>query len=317
MVKTNIVNNQQRRKKVETSVFDVPLYAKLTAYAVSTVLSICCILPFLLTLSISFTDETSLKLNGYSLIPSKWGFQGYSYILKNGTQILRSYGVTITVTVLGTLLGLLLMTMFAYVISRKYFPSRKLFTFIALFTMLFSGGMLPSYIINSHVLHLKDTVFALILPLCMRAMYVLILRTYMSTSIPDSVVESAKIDGAKEFTCYLKIVLPMAVPCIATIAMFLSVNYWNDWYYGFLYIVKNDKIMPIQLLLKRIENEVQFLANNAGNMGALETAAMKESIPGETIRMCLVVIVVVPILVAYPFFQRYFVQGITVGAVKG
>ena len=209
------------------------------------------------------------------------------------------------------------MTLYSYVISRKYFPSRKLFTFIALFTMLFSGGMLPSYIVNSNILHLKDTIWALILPACMSGMYVLILRTFMANSIPDSVVESAKIDGAKEFTCYYKIVLPMAVPAIATIALFLAVNYWNNWYLGFLYVVTNTKIMPIQLLLKRMENEVQFLANNAGLLGVAEASAIKDSIPGETIRMCLVVIVVMPVLIVYPFFQRFFVQGITVGAVKG
>ena len=307
----------RRCAKRSGGTFDVPLYARVTAYFITTVMSLACVLPFLLTVSVSLTDETALRMNGYSLIPSKIGLQGYSYVLKNSAQILRSYGVTIFVTVVGSLTGLLLMTLFAYSISRKYFAWRKQLTFIALFTMLFNGGMLPSYIVNSNILHLKDTVWALILPVCMNGMYVLILRTYMCTSIPDSVVESAKIDGAKEFTCYLKIVMPMAVPAVATIMLFVSVNYWNNWYLGFLYVVSNNDIMPIQLLLKRMENEVQFLANSAGQMGATELDSMKQGIPGETIRMCLVVIVVLPILVSYPFFQRFFVQGITVGAVKG
>lgn len=316
MTKTENGILRTRRRKLNTSAFDVPVYVQAIAYIITTALALMCILPFLLTVSISFSDEAALREHGYSLIPPAFSLEGYSYLMKNSAQIIRSYGVTIFVTLSGTILGLFIMTLFAYVVSRRYFPWRRSFTFVALFTMLFSGGMLPSYIINSHFLHLKDNILALILPCCMSAMYVLILRTFMATSIPDSVVESAKIDGAHEFTCYFKIVLPMAVPAIATIALFVAVNYWNNWFQGFLYIVTNTKIMPIQLLLKRMENEVQFLANNAGQMGVAEAAAMKESIPGETIRMCLVVLVVLPILVSYPFFQRYFVQGITVGAVK-
>ncbi len=306
-----------RKREKDIDVFAVPIGVKAIAYCITTAMTVLCILPFLLTLSISITDEAALRTHGYSLIPAKLGFQGYIYVMKNSAQIFRSYGVTIFVTIVGTLVGLFIMTLFAYAISRKNFPFRKSFTFISLFTMLFSGGMLPKYIVVANVLHLKDTIWALILPCCMSAMYILILRTFMANSIPDSVVESAKVDGAEEFTCYYKIVLPMAVPSIATIALFLSVNYWNDWYHGFLYIISNTKIMPIQLLLKRMENEIQFLANNAAQMGASESAAMAANIPGETVRMCLVVIVVVPILIVYPFFQRFFVQGITIGAVKG
>jgi len=296
---------------------DIPAPVKVAAYLVTTALSLLCILPFLLTLSISLTDENALRENGYNLIPSKFGLQGYQYIFKNSDQIFRSYGITILVTVAGTLLGLFLMSTYAYVISRKYFPWKKQATFFAFIPMVFSSGMLPSYIVNTTVLRLRDTIFALILPACMSGMYVLILRTYMSSSIPDSVVESAKIDGANEFTCYREIVLPMALPAITTIALFLSVSYWNNWMLGFLYVISNKGIIPIQLLLKRIENEIQFLANNVGMLSASETAAIKEAIPGETVRMCLVVIVAVPIMIAYPFFQKFFVKGITVGAVKG
>lgn len=317
MTKTENAIFKTKQRKLNTSDFDVPRYIQAIAYVITTLLALACILPFLLTVSISFTDEAALREYGYSLIPKAFSLEGYRYLVKNSSQILRSYGVTIFVTVTGTVLGVFIMSLFGYVVSRRYFPWRRSFTFIALFTMLFNGGMLPSYIINSHLLHLKDNILALILPCCMSAMYVLILRTFMGTSIPDSVVESAKIDGAHEFTCYFKIVLPMAVPAIATIALFVAVNYWNNWFQGFLYIVTNTKIMPIQLLLKRMENEVQFLANNAAQIGSAEAAAIKAGVPGETIRMCLVVLVVLPIMVSYPFFQRYFVQGITVGAVKG
>jgi len=177
--------------------------------------------------------------------------------------------------------------------------------------------MVSTYIIFTSVYHLRDTIWALILPCCCSATYILILRTYMSTSIPPAVLESARIDGAKEFTCYWKIVLPMAVPSIATIALFLAVNYWNNWNNAFLYILMRTDLMPIQLLLKRIENEIQFLANNVEGLSASEALAIRESIPGETVKMALVVLVVMPIIIAFPFFQKFFVKGITIGAVKG
>ena len=316
MLKAKLHNQIKVRKKEKDNIFDIPGYVRVIALIITTAIMLMCVLPFLLTVSISFTDEDALKTMGYSLIPSKFSLQGYSYVLKNSAQIIRSYGVTIFVTVVGTVYGVLIMSLFAYTISRKYFPCRKLFTFMVLFTMMFHGGMLPSYIVNSNVYHLKDTIWALILPKGVGAMYILILRTFMANSVPDSVVESAKIDGAKEFTCYWRIVFPMAVPAIATVALFIAVYFWNDWNTPFLYVVTNQNIIPIQLLLKRMENEVQFLAQNAHLLGAAEASAIKEAVPGETIRMCLVVLVVLPILVTYPFFQRFFIQGITVGAVK-
>ena len=304
-----------KRKKSLTD--DLPISFKIFALCVTTLLSISCIIPFLLTISISLTDDIALRLQGYGLIPAKFSTAAYDYILKNGEQIVRSYGVTIFVTVVGTVMGIIIMTMLAYPLSRPHFPWKRQFTFIVYFTMLFSGGMVASYIINTSVYHLRDTIWALILPGCCSPMYVLILRTYMSTSIPPAVLESARIDGAKEFTCYWKIVLPMAVPSIATISLFLAVHYWNDWNRAFLYILMKTELYPIQLLLKRIENEIQFLANNSEGISISEAMAIEESIPGETVKMALVVLVVVPIIVAFPFFQKYFVKGITVGAVKG
>lgn len=303
------------RKKSLTD--DMPLAFKCLALFLTTLLSVACVVPFLLTVSISFTEETALRMHGYGLIPAEFSTEAYQYILKNGAQIVRSYGVTIFVTVFGTILGIILMTMLAYSLSRPHFPWKRQFTFVVFFTMLFSGGMLSSYIIITGVYHLRDTIWALILPSCCTPMYILILRTYMSTSIPPAVIESAKIDGAREFTCYWRIVLPMAVPSIATISLFLAVNYWNNWNNAFLYILMRTDLMPIQLLLKRIENEIQFLANNVEGLSAMEAAAIQDTIPGETVKMALVVLVVVPIMVAFPFFQRFFVKGITVGAVKG
>ena len=308
--------NKQKEVNENTNVFDIPVGVKVIAYIITTLFAVGCILPFLLTVSISITDESVLEQAGYSLIPEKLGFQGYEYVLKHHEMILKCYGNTIFITVVGTLLGLLLMTMYSYVISRKQFPLRKLFTIIPLITMLFSGGMLGSYMVNTNILHLQDTIWALILPSCMTPMYVLILRTFMSNSVPSSVLESAKLDGASEFICYARIVVPMAVPAIATIALFMAVNFWNDWQTGFLYIITNNDIMPIQLFLKRIEDEVEILANATMNMNHAEMSELQKSLPSISIRMCLVVIVVLPILMTYPFFQRFFIQGITVGAVK-
>ena len=303
-----------KRKKSLTD--DMPLLFKAFAVFITTFLAIACIVPFWLTISISFTDDAALRLEGYGLIPAKFSTAAYDYILKNGSQILRSYGVTIFVTISGTVLGIIIMTMLAYALSRPNFPWKSQFTFIVYFTMLFSGGMVATYTVFTSIYHFRDTIWALILPGCCSPMYVLILRTYMSTSIPPAVIESARIDGAREFTCYWKIVLPMAVPSIATISLFLAVHYWNDWNRAFLYILLKTELFPIQLLLKRIENEIQFLANNT-DLSVTEALTIQESIPGETVKMALVVLVVTPIIVAFPFFQKYFVKGITVGAVKG
>lgn len=295
---------------------DLPVWVKIFGYIVTTLVSITTLVPLLLTLSISFTDDKSLALHGYKLIPEKFSLEAYKYIITNGTQIWQAYGVTIIVTVSGMLIGLICMSLFAYAVTRGTFPWSTQFVFFVFFTMLFNGGMVPTYMIVANVLNLRDTIFALILPGCMSAMYIMILKTYMRTSIPPAVVESAKIDGAGEYHCFFVIVLPMAVPVLATIALFLAIHFWNGWMNGFLYIVKNQKIIPIQLLLKRFENDMDFLANSA-NTNFVEAQELQRSLPLESAKMALVILVIAPILIAYPFFQKFFVKGITVGAVKG
>lgn len=302
-----------RRRAVDD---DVPALVRFLAVIITTLFAFVCIAPLWLTVSVSFTDEKALMMNGYNFIPSVFSLKAYSYIFNNAEQIFSSYGVTLASTVSGVCLGLLIMTLYAYAISRDYFAYKKQFAFLAFFTMLFNGGMLSSYIINTNVLHLKDTFWALILPSCISTMYIMVLRSFMSTSVPASVVESAKIDGASEFRCYWGIVLPMSLPSVATVALFMTVTFWNAWYSAFLYIVNNKALVPIQLLLKRIENEIQYLAQASGSLSGSEIAVMQADIPSESVKMALVVIVVIPILVAYPFFQKYFVKGITIGAVK-
>ena len=316
-MKSEIAVSNVKKRKAKSLQDDMPMWIKIAAYILTTALAISCVIPFLLTVAVSFTEEQALLEYGYQMIPKVWSTEAYEYIFKNSDAMIRAYGITIFVTVTGTLLGLLIMSMIAYVISRPSFPWKTQIAFFVFFTQLFSGGMLSAYIIYTTVYHLRDTLTVQILTPCVLPTYVLILRTYMSTSIPHAVVESAKIDGAREMTCFWKIVIPMAVPALATIALFLAVGYWNGWKTAFIYILTRTDIIPIQLLLNRIEKEITFLATNSVDMTASEAAAIQGTIPSESVKMALLVLVVTPIVVAYPFFQRFFIKGITIGSVKG
>ncbi|AIY84242.1 MAG: carbohydrate ABC transporter permease [Clostridium baratii] len=278
------------------------------------ILAALCIVPFIFVVIISFTSEQALQMNGYRFWPEEWSLGAYKYIFTSGSQIMRSYGITIIVTVLGTLIGLTIMTTYAYALSRKNFAYRKFFTKLIFIPMLFSGGMVASYLVVTKFLGLKNTIWALILPICVSSFHIIILRTFFKTTVPDAVVESAKIDGASEWTLFLKIVLPISLPAIATIALFLTLGFWNDWFNAMLYIDKNS-LIPLQYLLIRLETSMEFLANNTAVLGtnAVEAAA---SMPKDTAKMAIVVITTLPIIFAYPFFQKYFVSGLTVGAVK-
>ncbi|WP_438495239.1 carbohydrate ABC transporter permease [Paenibacillus sp. IHBB 3054] len=272
-----------------------------------------CIFPFLFVVIISFTDEGALAREGYKLIPSKWSIGAYQYIFDSGDTLLRSYGVTIFVTVIGTIVSLLFIALYAYAISRKSFKYRNFFAFFAFFTMLFNGGLVPTYIVVTQFLGLKDSIWALILPLAVNAFYIMILRTFYSTSVPDAIIESGKIDGAGEFRVFLTLVLPLSLPGLATIALFSTLGYWNDWFNALLYI-DNPDLVPLQSMLMRIETSMQFILQNSQN-SSLSLEALR-SMPQDTSRMAMVVLATGPIIFAYPFFQRYFIQGLTVGAVK-
>ncbi|WP_251389972.1 carbohydrate ABC transporter permease [Mediterraneibacter agrestimuris] len=278
------------------------------------ILSLFCIIPFLFVIIISITDENSLAMNGYRFIPEKISFYAYEYIISAGESIIKSYGVTILVTVLGTVLGLLLTGTYAYALSRKNYAFRKFFTTVITIPMLFSGGMIANYLIVTKVLMLKDTIWALILPLCLNSFNIIVLRTFFKTSIPDAVVESAKIDGASEWRLFFQIVIPMALPGLATIGLFLTLSYWNDWFNAMMYI-DDQNLIPLQYLLIRIESSIDWLASNKAMMG-VDGVQAAANMPKETIKMAIVVISTLPIIFAYPFFQRYFVNGLTVGAVK-
>lgn len=291
----------------------LPLWWNIVFNCIAGGFALLCIFPFLFVVLLSFTDEGVLARDGYQLFPAKWSAEAYKYVFGSGDTLLRSYGVTMAVTVIGTLLSLLLISLYAYAISRKSFKYRNFFAFFAFFTMLFNGGLVPTYMIVTQLLGLKDSIWALVLPLAMNAFYIMILRTFYMTSVPGALIESATIDGAGEFRTFLSIVLPLSLPGLATIGLFSTLGYWNDWFNALLYI-DNPKLVPLQSMLMRIETSMQFILQNSQN-SSLSLEALR-SMPQDTSRMAMVVLATGPIIFAYPFFQRYFIQGLTIGAVK-
>lgn len=280
------------------------------SYVFVTLISLVCLLPFIFMISGSFSDETLIRINGYSILPRGFTLEAYKTIFKFPEKILRAYGVSIFVTVVGTVLGMAILTMAAYVLSRKDFKYRNGFSFFFYFTTLFNGGMISTYIFYIQYLHLKDSIWALILPGILSVFNLLIMRSFIS-SIPVSLIESAKLDGASEFTVFLKIILPLSKSGLATIGLFMALHYWNDWYNAMLYINTADKY-PLQYMLYDLLNQAQSLARIAAQSGV-----QVENLPTNTIKLAMAVVATGPILLLYPFVQKYFVKGITVGSVKG
>lgn len=276
-----------------------------------------CALPILLVFIAAFTDEKAITQNGFSFWPEKWSLDGMNSVLRYGEQLLISYGVTIFITVAGTLFGLLIMSMFAYSISRKEFRLSKFLSVYLLIPMLFSGGQLSCYIIytSPSYYNLKDSLLLLILPLCVTTMNVIILRTYIANSIPSELMEAAKIDGAGEYRTFFQITLPLLKPSLAAVGFMMATTFWNDWQNALLYI-KSDNKKPLQLLLVNIQKSIEFLLNNS-NVPASARAAMGGTIPQYSATMATVIVVIGPIMIVYPFFQKYFIKGLTVGSVKG
>lgn len=279
-------------------------------------LSLLMLMPLALVVVVSFSSESSIALKGYTLVPLEWTLEGYQYLWKIGDQVLASYRITIIHTILGTLMSLFVMSMYAYVISQRNFVHRKFFTWFLFFTMLFSGGLVPHYIMYVRYLHIDDSLWIFLLPSLVSAYNVIILRTFITSTIPDTLFEAARIDGANHFRIYFSIVLPLFKAGIATIALFNVVNRWNDWFTGMLYI-KNPNLIPIQTMLKNIQDNIEFLKQNAEIAGTPDGLQLLNALPDQNLRMACTVIVIVPILMAYPFFQRYFVHGLTIGSVKG
>lgn len=277
-------------------------------------LVLCCILPFLLMVIASFTEEATLTRNGYSFFPEALSLETYRYIIRSAGTIFRGYLMTIIVTVIGTGCNLLLTVLFAYPLSRKDLPYRGILSFFLFFTMLFNGGLVPTYMMYANTFHIKNTVFALIIPsLMMNAFYVIMMRSFFSSSIPDSLIEAAKLDGASEMKILGRVILPLSKPMVVTLVLMVGLGYWNDWMNG-LYYVTEQKLFTIQMILNNMINNIEFLTRNASMLG---TAASNMKIPQVGIRMGIAVIAVLPILVIYPFLQKYFVKGVVIGGVKG
>ena len=272
-----------------------------------------CVLPFLLMVMASFTEETTLTRNGYSFIPEVFSLETYRYIIRSAGTILRGYVMTIVVTVIGTVCNLLLTILFAYPLSRKDLPYRSGLSFFLFFTMLFNGGLVPTYMMYANTFHIKNTIFALIVPsLMMNAFYVIMMRSFFSSSIPDSLIEAAKLDGASERKILMSIVVPLSKPMIVTLVLMVGLGYWNDWMNG-LYYLNDDRMYSIQVLLMNIQRNLDSLRQQAQSGGNINTA----DLPSTSVRMALTVMGVLPIMIIYPFLQKYFVKGIAIGAVKG
>ena len=278
------------------------------AYPILTLVTLACLIPFWLIVITSFTDNSYIAVNGYQLFPTQLSMAAYSYLFKAPEAIFRAYCITIGITVTGTVIGLTCMTMAGYVLNRKDFPYRNHVSFFIYFTTLFSGGMVPSYILMVTVLDLQNSYWSVILAGLMTPFLIILMRNFMK-SIPDALIEAATIDGANDFQIFVKIVIHLAGPGIATVCLFLALGYWNNWYTPMLYLTK-AKMYPLQYYLYNILTSAQ---------SAQASGVVIEGVqfPGESIKMAMAVVATGPILLLYPYVQKYFVKGITVGAVKG
>ena len=278
------------------------------------ILSIICVFPFILVLMISVSSEESIRNIVYALIPQSFSSAAYEFLWNERDMILQSLFVSIEVTVIGTVLGVVLTTTMGYVLSRPQFKLRGFLQWVVFIPMIFTGGMVANYVVTSNILHLNDTLWCLVLPLAVSSWNVTISKTFFRQTIPDSIIESAKIDGASQLTIFARIVVPISKPVFATVALFLTFGYWNDWLQAALYISK-DSLRALQPLLQTMMGQLDYLANNP--TAGLSLQQYRNSMPSESVRMAIAVVIVIPIACAYPFFQKYFISGLTIGAVKG
>lgn len=277
------------------------------------VIALFCLLPILLLISSSISNETEILHKGYSLLPRQLDFSTYEYVLNGVNGILKSYGVSLVITVIGTVLNLIITVLYAYPISRKDLKGRSFFSFLLFFTILFNGGFIPTYMMWTNTFHIKNSYLAYLLPnLLMNGFYVIMARNFFAANIPSALIESAKMDGAGEFRTLYSIVLPMAKPIIATLGLFVALNYWNDWQNG-LYYITDDKMYSLQVLLNRMLLDSMYaqqgLSKTANSIGA--------AAPSATLKMAIAALGTLPVLVIFPFVSKYLTGGIVVGAVKG
>jgi putative aldouronate transport system permease protein len=282
----------------------------ITGWIVITAITLVCLLPFILLISGSFSSDQAIRFYGYSILPRDFTLEAYRVVFRYPEKVVRAYGVSIFITLTGTVLGLFLLTMTSYVISRKSFKYRNILSFFFYLTTLFNGGMVCTYIFYIRYLHLKDNFLALILPGLFNVFYLLIMRSFVA-AIPQALIESAKLDGAGEFKIFVRIILPLLPSGLATIGLFMALEYWNDWYHAMLYINTNTKY-PLQYMLYDLQMRAQSLAQIASQVGI-----RVENLPTASLKLAMTVVTTGPIVFLYPFVQKYFIKGITIGSVKG
>ncbi|GMQ59206.1 carbohydrate ABC transporter permease [Vallitalea sediminicola] len=276
--------------------------------------SIICIAPIIFVFMISITSEKSLAKYGYHLIPKEFSLDAYMFLYQEADVIIKALFISILVTCLGTLIGVILTTTMGYVLSRPDYKLKGFLTWIVFIPMIFNGGMIATYVVYTNFLGLKDSIWSLILPLAVSSFNVIICKTFFRTTIPESIIESARIDGASQLNIFIRIVLPISKPVLATISLFLSFGYWNDWFLSSLYINDSD-LISLQALLNNIQKNIEYLANNP--TAGVSLQQYKNQMPKEGVRMAIAIIIALPIACIYPFFQKYFITGLTIGAVKG
>lgn len=286
---------------------------QILAHVLLCLLCVCAVIPFWLLLAGSISDSDYAIRAGYQFFPKELSLEAYRYILNQWAQIGRAYLVTIIVTVIGTGMSLLITSLLAYGLSQKGLPGGKLITGLILITMLFSGGIVPQYMIYNNYFHLKNTIFGLIIPnLLTNGFTVVLVRNYFTTSIPYELSEAMEIDGAGPLRIYAQLILPLSKPILATIGIMSAVTYWNDWNNG-LYYITDQKLFSVQQLLNEMNNNIMFMANNSGQLAGVDVTTL----PTASMRMAIAAVAIIPIIIAYPFFQKYFTKGIVLGAVKG
>lgn len=277
--------------------------------------SLVCIIPFLFVVIIAFSSEDSIKLIGYSFLPQEWSLAAFNQVLNLGDVLWTSYFNSFFITIVGTILSVTICILYAYPLFRKDFKYRSFFSFLSFFTMIFGGGLIPTYIICRNMLGLSNNYAALIVPMLVSPFNIIIMRTFLQTSVPFDLIEAATIDGSGEYSTLVRIILPIVKPGIATVALLTALSYWNEWFLCLLYVTDRS-LYPLQYLLMEMQKNAEFLARNSAMIGTASADAVR-NLPNQTMRMATVVFIVLPIACAYPFFQRYVVAGLTIGSVKG
>ena len=277
--------------------------------------ALCCILPFLFVVIISFSAESSIKTIGYSFVPAQWSLEAYRQVFKLGDQLWLSYFNSFFITIVGTVVSVAICVLYAYPLFRRDFKLRGFFTFFSFFTMIFGGGLIPTYIVCKNLLGMSNNYAALIVPMLVNPFNIIVMRTFFQTSVPFDLIEAATIDGSGEYSTLTRVILPIVKPGIATVALLTALAYWNEWFLCLLYITDRH-LYPLQYLLMEMQRNAEFISRNSSVMGAASAEAVR-NLPNQTMRMAVVVFIVLPIACAYPFFQRYVVAGLTIGSVKG